>query len=388
MDVYILDNLLRRTAVVDDYETLIWTERYKAMGDFELHIRSDRGTRALFTPDLMLVINESYRVMVVETVENTTNDQGVMMLKVTGRSLERILAERVNRRSGFSTGAPPTDDTLTNTPGNLMRYYFNAICRNNTIIPTDNIPYLQPGSLLPPGSIPEPSDPVTMQINVASLYDTLKNIADIYDLGFRLLRNGDLTQLYFDVYTGDDRTTQQTVNANVVFSQDLDDLTDTSELTSVANQRNVAYVRSPNGSRMVYTNGDSSSTSGFAKRILYVEANDITLAAGTALQNALEQRGQEELAKALVNVAFDGEIPQQGPYKYGIDYDLGDLVEQRNADGLTTNMRVTEQIFVCDAQGTRSYPTLETRQLITPGSWLAWDNNQVWSEAVGYWADA
>jgi hypothetical protein len=53
-------------------------------------------------------------------------------------------------------------------------------------------------------------------------------------------------------------------------------------------------------------------------------------------------------------------------------------------------MQVSEQIFVCDGEGERSYPTLAINQFIMPGSWLAWDYNQVWIDlgATEYWANA
>jgi hypothetical protein len=59
------------------------------------------------------------------------------------------------------------------------------------------------------------------------------------------------------------------------------------------------------------------------------------------------------------------------------DYRLGDLVEMRNGDKATTHRRVTEQIFVSDSQGDRSYPTLTLNQYITPGTWDSW-GNETW----------
>ena len=59
----------------------------------------------------------------------------------------------------------------------------------------------------------------------------------------------------------------------------------------------------------------------------------------------------------------------------------------QSGNGVTNNMRVTEQIFVSDENGTRSYPTLSVDLLITPGSWLAWDANEEWASAVGTWSE-
>jgi hypothetical protein len=103
----------------------------------------------------------------------------------------------------------------------------------------------------------------------------------------------------------------------------------------------------------------------------------------------LTQKGNDELSKARSVSAFDGEIPQSGSYRYAVDYELGDLIEMRNQDGVTNNMRITEQIFASDSTGDRSYPTLAIDSSITPGSWFAWDYNQVWANVTTpTWLDA
>lgn len=389
MDLYILDEFLRRTAVVDQYESLIWTDRYAAYGDFELVIRSDRGIRALFSVGTRLAILSSWHVMVVETLENGFSDDGFATLTVSGRSLETILMSRITRRVGVVEGTRTwTDDGVTTgTPGDIMRGARQYMLPDPTF-GQDAIPYMQPGTLLPLGTIPEPTSVVTFRFNPITAYEFVKTMADTYTLGFRIVRNGDASQLYYEVYTGNDRTTLQTANRVVVFSSELDNLSDTKELTSTADVYNVAYVFGKNGCRIVYADGVDSTISGFDRRVLSVDASSIDLPAGSALQAALEQRGKEELAKHRPLVAFDGEIPQSGSYLYGRDYGLGDLVEMRNADGLATNMRVTEHIFVSDREGQRAYPTLSADLVITPGSWYAWTSGEVWDQAEGYWADA
>ena len=102
------------------------------------------------------------------------------------------------------------------------------------------------------------------------------------------------------------------------------------------------------------------------------------------------QLGRDELSKNQSLSAFDGEISQNGLYKYGVDYNVGDMVEKQSADNITNTMRITEHIFVSDKDGDRSYPTLSIDQVITPGSWLSWDNNKEWDDmgATEYWEGA
>jgi hypothetical protein len=194
-----------------------------------------------------------------------------------------------------------------------------------------------------------------------------------------MLRNYDTSQLYFDIYTGSNRTTAQTVLPPVIFTPELDNLQNTKELTSIDKAKNVAYVFSPAGFQMVYGLDVDPEVEGFERRVLMVNANDIT-DENPDVASALVQRGNEELAKYRTYQAFDGEISQFSQFKYGIHYDLGDVVEMRNVSGVTNNMRVTEQIFVSDREGERAYPTLSLNTFINTGSWLSWLNNKVWSE--------
>lgn len=390
MELYILDNVLRRAEVVEGYESLIWTERFNQYGDFQLDITPGMADKILTTQGTMLACDKSKRVMYVNEVENALTDDGKRVLRITGFSLEAKLLERPNDYTAIVSGAGATQVTLgPNTPGDIIRNLFHSICRTNPApFDSDNFPFVQAGTYSTPGSIPETSEVITVQSPLNNLYDTIKSIAEVVKLGFRIIRPADDSKLYFEVYTGNDRTTSQTVNLPVVFSPELDTLDNYKELTSTQNYRNVAYVYAPNGSMIVYGDNADTSTAGFNKHILIVDASDLDGAAGPVLDDQMAQRGREELAKANIVWGFDGEIPQASKYAYGLYYDLGDLVEQRSSNGLINKMRVTEQIFTHDAEGEKSYPTLTVDTLVLPGTWDAispsvfWDSytTQHWDE--------
>jgi hypothetical protein len=234
---------------------------------------------------------------------------------------------------------------------------------------------------MPASTLPAPIDPITWTQDPDTLYNALKGLGDAYGIGFRLLRNFDTSQLYFDLYTGSDRTTGQTVLPPVVFSPNLDNLQNTNELTAIDQAKNVAYVFSDQGYLTVYPQDVSSTISGFDRNVMLVQADTLDGTPTTDEINAyLTQKGREALTNAIVYFGFDGEISQNSSYKYGTDYRLGDMVELQNIDGVANNMRVTEQIFVSDTEGERSYPTLTLYQYINTGSWLSWESDKVWAD--------
>jgi hypothetical protein len=386
MEVYILDDQLRRTEVVDRFESLIWTERYTAYGDFELVTRSTQANRSLFRGGTRLALNESSRVMEIDTVENKMDADGKTILSISGRSLEKILEDRVATDSLAGTTANP-NWALTGTPATIARTVFNYVCRDGMLSISDKIPFLESVITNQFYNRPEPSEVISVELEIMSVYQAIKDICEAYGLGFYLVRVGDTSQLRFKIFTGYDRTLFQDDFPPVVFSHELDNMQNISELTSTALYKNVAYVFGKNGSAVVYAPGVDSSSTGFERRVLFVK-HDGDEPAGAALTAILNQKGYDALAKARGIFAFDGEIPQRGSYKYGKDYLLGDLVELRNADGVSSRMRVTEQIFVSDAEGDRSYPTLSVDLTATPGSWAAENTPATWAEQTDTWATA
>jgi len=369
MEVYILDSSRRNISVVDKYESLIWTERFSGYGDFEWKLHSTRDNKSRLQAGLWISIDASYRIMVIETTEDTTDKDGKEVLIVRGRSIEAILTSRMARSTmGDLTATPKW--SITDQPADIVRKYFHDICVTGVVNSGDVISGVNESRmpLLPADTISEPPDAVTVEIDPISLYAATKNLCDQWRMGFRLVRHPTTWALYYDIYMGSDRTTNQTSLPAVVFSKGMDNLSNTTELTSIALYKNVAYVLSPVGSETVYADDVSSSIAGFERNALIVVAEDITSGVPATASAQMIQRGKEELAKYRRFTAFDGELNRNNKYVYGTDYNLGDLVEFQNDEGTSSIMKVSEQIFVSDKEGTKSYPTLVIDSFIVAGS--------------------
>jgi Siphovirus ReqiPepy6 Gp37-like protein len=382
---YILDENFARSQVLEGFYSFIWTERYSGYGDFQIVMESTLANRRMFQDDTWIGMNKSRYIMEVDTVLDEVKDDGSRDLTVTGRSMEALLLDRVAMPSISDTTSVP-NWVVTGTPGDIIRYMFDQICNVCVLSEYDTVPLYHTGTLLPAGNIDEPADEITVTAPPNTLYDTAKQIADTYTLGFRLIKNGDLGEVYFEVYTGDDRTTTQTILDPVVFDPSLDNVSSVKQLSSTALVKTVAYVYAQNGSAVVYAPGVDETAAGDGRKVLLVNSSN-TGEAGSELDTALTQEGLIALRNQRIVYSFDCEVPQDGEYIYGVDYNLGDLVEERNSDGFGNKMLVTEQIFSSDDTGERSYPTLTLSQVIVPGTWDAWDASQHWADVsdTDYW---
>lgn len=393
MEVLILDNLIRPIDVVDTFISMIWTERRLKKGDFELVTLSTIANKRRFVVDTWISITESKRVMRIDTVEETIDDEDRMILRIKGVEISKILDERLALKA-IPGGVAPVWIISEMTPTEAMRYVFNQICVVGSVSPDDIIPFVEPGNLYPADSIPEPADDIIWEIKPNTLGSALEQLADIYDLGIRLYKDPNLSKLYFNIYSGSDRTTAQNTLPPVLFSQDMENLQNTTEYSDNKEAYNVV--------RVVYIYTDETDTElamtvevvddevfppeGFDRRVKPVVITNISDEI-TDIPAYLLQVGKEELLKSRPFGAFDGEINSESPYIYERDYFLGDLVEFRGRSGATSYMRVEEYIFVQDAEGQRSYPTFATKKFIDSGTWLSWKYDIEWDEmgSEEYW---
>lgn len=389
MELFILDSLFKRKTIVEDYISLVWAERFNEFGDFKVVIPSNYANKVLYKPGLFFGISKSDRIMKLETVEDAAED-GVKTLTLSGRSIEFILEHRVVWPTNAALSATPSW-TISGPPKAIIDSVVASQLSVSSWAP-NNIPNLRLGvSKYPLDTIIPPADSIAIRMTEpTSLYNYIKEIAKNYGLGFRIYKGPQWDdEIYYDTYSGSDRTLGQTDLPPVIFSFDLENLNSLSILKSVEKQFYGCYVFSKYGFDEVYVNGYDASTPAGVNRsifsIVVTEPDELTT--DSQRQAYRIQKGIEALVSKQDIFVIDGEISQNSQYIYGTDYFLGDLVDMRDDTGDVKHMRVIEQIFTDDSNGEKEYPTLEAEMLFAPGTWAVLDATLTWPNAVGEWDD-
>jgi hypothetical protein len=149
----------------------------------------------------------------------------------------------------------------------------------------------------------------------------------------------------------------------------MDSLTNIKELKSLSKYKTLVYVFAPaNPGGLATTPGTDrivgldGTPIGFDMRAEIIFADDITTdqvgADPVVLLDILNSRAKDALKAADVIELVDGEIVPDVQFKYGVDYNLGDIVEVQGHSGVINSARVTEYIRAQDDSGSRAYPTL------------------------------
>lgn len=357
MEVLILDKTFRAMTLLDNFESLIWTERYLGAGNFEFYTPMLKDVFDACQVGYYVWMKDSDRVMIIEDRQITTDvDAGNYMI-ISGRSLESILDRRIVWEQTILQGKIETvmerilNDNVIN-PSITQRKISNFIYKKTT-----------------DSRIQEMT--VSKQFTGDNLYDAIVELCDMRNIGFKITLD-DQNRFVFELYDGIDRTYDSDEDGKVgstpyvVFSPKFDNVISSNYLESITTLKNVTLVAGEDEGLVRRTNvvGETNS-SGLDRRELYTDARDIQSETENGPLPAndymalLAERGNEKLAENKKTTAFDGQLETTGNFVYGEDFFIGDIVQFVNEYGLEAKVRVIEFIRSQDLTGYNTYPTFE-----------------------------
>ena len=351
MELTLLNTSLDAIAIVDDYKSAIWTDRYQEHGDFEIYTPVTPDIITVLKQDYYLQSRDSEHVMIIEKLLIKTDVELGNHITVTGRSLESILKRRIvwKQRS---------------ISGNLQNG-IKTLLDENVISPSD--PDRKIDNFIFEESTDERITKLTIdaQYTGDELYEVIVKLCKEHDLGFKITLN-DNKQFVFKLYMGIDRSYEQTENPYVIFSPNFENIVNSNYIESKSALKNVTLIGGEGeGSARRYTTVGSGV--GLERRELFTDARDISsdVGEGEVLSeeeyNAkLQQRGEEKLAENIDIVSFEGEVEATMMFRYREDFFEGDVVQIANEYGHETKVRILEMTTSENEQGTSVYPTFST----------------------------
>lgn len=391
MDVVRLDANYLPDSLVEDYSSMIWTERYSDAGDFQLTTPKIEETRALIPEGSLISLRDTDEVMFVETHTVKRDDKGVPTLNTTGRTFETFLEGRaaVGEDSPASWLAIKQYTTAEIVSYLLWNYLVNATGQD----PSRDLVTKPAAEAIANLVITDSStfaDAVQeWTLDPGEVYKQLRDFLTLRGLGVRNIRphattgkivtfdtsatvsrgtvakvsTPNISALRLDVYNGVDRTKDQAVVEPVIFTYSAGHIDNPQYLFSIRDLKNLAAVSSSLGNMDVWpgtgTTPPGVVPTGLDRRVLYVDGGRMETGDDEAVFTAsLVQKALVELAKHNRAAAFDGAVSLASPYKYGVHFGLGDMVTLLGEYGLETSMTVAEYVRTQDHDGDRGYPTL------------------------------
>lgn len=367
MDVLILDHDFEFTAIVDSFESLIWTERYSQYGDFELYMRNDSRFIPYFVKGNYLMINESETIMMIEHVLMNSQEGEASMITISGRSLEAIVGKRIIW--GQTTIQGSFQDGI------------KTLLEKNIISPTVTSRKISNFDFVPSTDSDILAKTIDTQFFGENLYDVISTLCNTEGIGFRIsLVN---KRFKFQLYKGEDRSFAQEKNPWVVFSPDYDNLESSTYEFDETNYANATLVIGEEEFSIITTENEEETTTTYPQMLIEVTLDDstgldrqevFTDASGTSRTGYTEEggsyvipdaeygsqlanKGLEELSEYSRLVKVDGQVDATVQFIYGKDFKMGDIVQVVNEYGMELRSQITEVIRSQDTNGYKLTPT-------------------------------
>lgn len=334
------DNTFENIGEVNQYDSLIWPDKFNGYASFELWAPITEENSEYFKKGNILWCGGD-NAAVVEIVKSAIDDKGTKTFNVKGRTLEMLLTTRI----------------IWGTYNASNKYASTAmydIVKQNCISPTNasrKIPYLECAEDKQLGG------KMSVQKTGGEVYDAITTIAGSKDLGFNMLFRPKEKKLIFEVVAGVDRTIEQSEVDPVEFSTDLEDILSSSYYTNNQDEKNVAFIQGEgDGASRVSQISGNNELEGFDRKELYVDARDLqsetvnedgttTSLTPDEYKAALINRGDDKLSECEVTETFEAQIRVFGDiqYEFGKDYQKGDKVTVRDRQlNVVVSARITE----------------------------------------------
>ena len=321
MEVRIYDAEFNLKKIVENYVSLLWKRCYNDVGSFTLTCPATTSNIEALTMGRIVWVQGKAEAGVIEN-RSMQQDYNKNTLTVSGRFLESYMDRRLIR---------PTFN-FNGTVENAMR----QILSNAEPIP---LVRLEPETH---NSAVE----VEFQATYKNLLDYEKKLAKSANYGFRFKPDFVNKTITFEIYEGLDHSAEQSDRPRVIFSEEFANMTSSQYDENNQLYKTVCYVGGEGEWRdkEIVVSGDNT-LSGLERREVFHDGSDLTSNGLTIEQyrNTLKQRGNDILESCVLAKSFTCQTNPNGNFKYGKNYDVGDIVTiRKNVWGVSENQRITE----------------------------------------------
>lgn len=344
MDLWILTEDFVPQGIVDTATSIIWANRHRQCGDFEIYVSASAELMELLQEDRLVVREDDDMVGVIEKIQTGTDEENGDFLLVTGRCTRSVLDRRI-----------VWDQTALNTTTeNAMR----QLVTDSFISPVITERKYDKLALAAAHGY---TDKVQVQYTGDNILEAIEALCAAKNYGFKvLLQDG---MLVVDFYKGTDRSMSQSDHPRVLFSERYDNLTATTYTLEKAGYKNVALVagEGEGSARRRTIVGRNVDQTGLHRREVFVDARDVSSNEGEITDEEytaqLAERGNTALSEAPIVQSMEGTIEPLQMYVYKQDYFLGDIVTVCNKYGVQVDTQVLEVVEVWDENGYTCTPT-------------------------------
>ena len=360
---------------IEKYVSLIWNEKFQEPGYFELYMRATPELFSYFnTHELMIVRPDTMCSMIVENTVLTTSAENGNYIKITGHSAESALNRRAIMQTGSWNSGTAEEAIEYFVKSNIEKtHYFSPGADEETDITFRFLPFLR--YEIPANREAVFPKAIDAQPFGQNLGDFVSGVCKSCGYGYRIDFDKTKNEMVMRVYKGADRSLNQSVLSQVVFSSDFGNIGETEYTRDTTDYKNLVYIAGEGSGknrviRSATTVGLDMSdplyfrAMGMTRRETFIDAKTISsntdgidgdMSKYSAL---LYGMARDEAEARKEKISFSVETLPSGRFLYRRDYFLGDIVSVRNQYGINGTATVSEIDEVIDETGHTIIPKL------------------------------
>lgn len=353
---------LEGAEVIRGFTSAMWIERYRTAGEFTIIAPVSSGFRQSLPLGTLISHMGTQELMIVESHEIQDNLDGDVEIKITGRSFETFMENRilsyngVSGAGGFPIPANQAVESYYLTGSGTAAEHALEIMEwhlyDGGILSAQHITNCRTVNTVP-GAV---GTSTTREIDIDTVYKVVLDLLAIDDLGIRSVRPGAnsglplSTDVGFILHKGEDKT------SSVAFDHASGDIRSGQYLWTLKNKKTAALAQG----KTYRTIRTATASTGYDLRAGYV-STDVDTGNLTNDTNALNAAADSYLAQHKeTNIVRVEVSPTTNRLRYREDYNVGDTVAVTGNYDTQGVMRVVEHVEIIDETGQSSYPTLET----------------------------
>lgn len=255
-DIYVLNKNLENTGIIDSYKSLIWANRYNAVGDCELYAPAEAELLNILEIGNYLMRPDDDMICRIKKIELVTDAENGNYLTVSGYDSKSFLDQRIiwGTRSCC---------------GNVEDFIRLLVDESLGEQASDARRFSKPNGqhLLRLGDKANFKETVWQQVSYKNIGEKVREYCSKYNWGYKVsLQNG---ALYFQLYKGSDRSSE------VVFSESFENLVTTKYSEDDTNIGNTALIAGE-GEGSKRTKSVAGYSEGADRYEVYVDARDVS----------------------------------------------------------------------------------------------------------------
>lgn len=384
-DVLVYDDNWELQSVVDNYESLVWTDKAKECGDFELYMYYDPDLWKTIKLGTFLRIQDSEHTMMVNKRDLKDTFEDAPRMIFTGKSMEYITARRVVYKQIDVTG----------TPGDIINKLLDENCIEGPNLqqfapdPTNpNKKYRGITGLYRDGSNWRQElgpNQISQQYLGQNIYEAVSELVKTYStpMCYIFVHHTDDNKWRWRLGTGVDRSWNQGNNDWVTFSSDFNNLKSSEFAQDNEKYANAFYVTGadpgdgrPRMTMPLERATDNTQQGGFisgTKRIeKWIDGSNVKLKDDNnhdvpmqTYMNELESYGYASMREYVTETSFTGDVDPNVQWTYMKDYYIGDIVNVIDDMGNGAMCAIDGMTITADKNGIVIVPDFKAVRTIT-----------------------